>query len=71
MLSSVAVAVFASTGVAVAAPGHGHGAACPTAAVASGVDANHNGADDGVEDYFRCVLIHEHDDHKGYVPAKL
>jgi hypothetical protein len=71
VLAAVAVAVFASTGVAVAAPAHQHGAACPTAAVTTGVDANHNGADDGVENYFACQLLHEHDDHKGYVPPKL
>jgi hypothetical protein len=71
VLSGVAVAVLASTGVAVAAPGHEHGSACPTTAVASGVDANHNRADDGIEAYFACKLVHEHDHHKGYVPPKL
>lgn len=70
-LSAMAVAVLASTGVAVAAPSHEHGTTCPTTAVASGVDANHNRADDGIEAYFACKLLHEHDDHKGYVPPKL
>jgi hypothetical protein len=72
VLATVALAVLATTGVAVAAPGHEHGgAACPTSPVASGVDANHNGADDGVEAYFACQLLHEHDHHKGYVSPKL
>ncbi len=72
VLSGVAVAVFASTGVAVAAPSHDHGAPCPTTAVTSGVDANKNGADDGIEAYFACKLLHSHDDgHTGYVPQKL
>lgn len=71
VLAAVAVAVMASTGVAVAAPAHDHGQACPTKAVTTGVDANHNGADDGVESYFSCQLLHEHDNHKSYVPPKL
>jgi len=72
VLSGVTLAVLATTGVAVAAPSHGHGAPCPASAVASGVDANHNGADDGVEYYFACQLLHEHDGgHVGYRPPKL
>jgi hypothetical protein len=64
-----AVAALASTGVAAAAPQHAHGAGggpCPSAPVASGVDKDHDGADDGVQDYFGCLLRHEHDDHPGY-----
>lgn len=75
-VAGVAVLVVTSTGVAVAAPGHEHatGAPCPVSAAASatGVDANHDGADDGVADYFACQLVHEHDGgHVGYRPLKL
>ncbi|MEO7447806.1 MAG: hypothetical protein ABI336_05975 [Humibacillus sp.] len=67
VLTGVALAVLATTGVAVAAPSHLHeGGACPAKPVLTGTDNNHNGADDGDEAYFRCLLIHEHDDHKGY-----
>ncbi|MGB8651192.1 MAG: hypothetical protein WCD35_11080, partial [Mycobacteriales bacterium] len=66
------LAVLATTGVAVAAPDHAHGGApCPSRPVASGVDRDHDGADDGVQAYFACQLLHEHDHHKGYVPPKL
>ncbi len=72
VLSAVTLGVLATTGVAVAAPSHGHGAPCPASAVASGVDANRNGADDGIEYYFRCQLLHSHDDgHVGYEPQKI
>ena len=73
VLSGVAIAVFASTGVAVAAPAHEHAETCPTSAVTNGKDANANGADDGIEAYFACKLLHSHDGkHKGgYVQPKL
>ncbi|MGZ6827748.1 MAG: hypothetical protein ACXVGH_13240 [Mycobacteriales bacterium] len=72
IVAAVGLAVLATTGVAVASPEpHDHGAPCPTAAVRTGVDANHNGADDGVEAYFACQLLHEHDHHTGYVAPKL
>ena len=65
VVAGAALAVLATTGVAVAAPGHEHGEhTCPSTPVSSGVDANGNGADDGVEAYFRCQLVHEHD-HQG------
>jgi hypothetical protein len=71
-LSGVALAVLVTTGVAVAAPGHGHGGApCPSSPVYAGVDENGNGADDGVEDYFRCALREAHEGHTGYAPPKL
>ena len=64
--AAVSVAV-ATTGVVVASPGHvhaGHSACDPRAPLrASGVDANHDGVDDGVQAYFRCQLLHEHDGH--------
>lgn len=67
VLAAVALTVLATTGVAVAAPSHNHGgAACPSRPVLTGIDANHNGADDGNEAYFACLLVHEHDHHKGY-----
>ncbi len=77
VLSGVFLSVLATTGVALAAPAHDHGggssgtAPCPTSPVATGVDANHNKADDGVEAYFGCLLRHEHDHHTGYVAPKL
>jgi hypothetical protein len=59
VLAATAI-VGSSTGVAVAAPhGHEH-APCPSTPVPSGVDANGNGADDGVERYFTCVLHESH-----------
>ncbi|MCU1595032.1 MAG: hypothetical protein JWO12_2424 [Frankiales bacterium] len=67
VLSAVALTVLATTGVAVAAPSHEHsGRPCPLKAVLTGTDNNHNGADDGNEAYFGCLLRHEHDHHKGY-----
>lgn len=70
VLSAVFLSVFATTGIALAAPAHEHGsrgsAPCPSSPVATGVDANHNKADDGVEAYFGCVLRHEHDAHTGH-----
>lgn len=67
LVSGVALAIVASTGVAVAAPGHEHGGPpCPSQPVLTGTDNNHNGADDGNEAYFGCLLLHEHDTHKGY-----
>ena len=59
LVAAAALVVLASTGAAVASPAHEH--QCPQAAVRSGVDADHDGADDGVQDYFRCQLLHEHD----------
>jgi len=66
-----AAAVVASTGAAVADPAHSHhgGPACAASATPTGVDANHDGADDGVQAWFRCQLLHEHDHHKGYSPS--
>lgn len=67
VLSAVALTVLATTGVAVAAPSHLHqGGPCPLKPVLTGADTNHNGADDGNEAYFGCLLRHEHDNHKGY-----
>jgi hypothetical protein len=63
---AVAAAVtVASTGAALAAPAHEHHEVhvCPSVATPTGVDANHDGADDGVQAYFRCQLEHEHDHH--------
>lgn len=78
VLSGVFLSVFATTGIALAAPAHDHrsggSAPCPSSPVATGVDANHNGADDGVEAYFGCQLRHEHDahtGHTGYVAPKI
>ncbi|MDX6322048.1 MAG: hypothetical protein QOF52_1906 [Propionibacteriaceae bacterium] len=71
VVALAAAAVLASTGAAVAAPAHEHEhseQACPSSAVATGIDADHDGADDGVQAYFRCQLLHEHDGHKGYHP---
>jgi len=70
VVALAAAVVLASTGAAVAAPAHDHdpAAACPTRPVPTGVDADHDGADDGVSAYFRCQLLHEHDHHKGYHP---
>jgi hypothetical protein len=65
VLTGVALTVLATTGVAVAAPSHLHpGGACPAKPVLTGTDTNHNGADDG--EAFGCLLLHGHDDHKGY-----
>lgn len=64
-----AAAVLASTGAAVAAPAHEHGhshthvAPCAAQPTPTGVDADHDGADDGVQAWFRCQLLHEHDHH--------
>ena len=74
LVAAAATVVLGSTGVAVAAPGHAHGSAapCPARAVPTGVDANHNSADDGVEAFFACQLRHEHDGgHVGYRPQPL
>jgi hypothetical protein len=70
VLAGVALAVLATSGVAIAAPGHPHEVGhevgdCPPVATRTGVDANHNGADDGVEASFGCQLLHEHDHHAG------
>ena len=68
VLALVLGGVLATTGVAIAAPSHGHieHEECPVSAVESGVDANGNGADDGVEAYFSCLLTNSHDGpHKG------
>lgn len=67
-----AVAAVVSTGAAVADPAHqAHrsGPPCATSAKPTGVDADHDGADDGVQAWFRCLLLHEHDGHKGYHPS--
>lgn len=76
VLSGVALAVLATTGVAVAAPGHHHDhlpgdAPCASAPAPTGVDANGNGADDGVEAYFGCRLRHSHDHPAGHEPPQL
>ena len=68
-LVAAAAVVIASTGAAVADPAHSeHHArpACPSSATPSGVDANSDGADDGVQAYFRCQLLHEHDGHHAH-----
>ena len=72
LTAGVAALVVGSTGVAVAAPVHAHrsGGPCPAHAVPTGVDANHNKADDGIEAFFTCQLLHEHDHHAGYVAPK-
>jgi len=72
LVAASAAAVLASTGAAVAAPAHEHSAAhsCAASATPTGVDANHDGADDGVQDWYRCLLEHEHDHHhQGYQPT--
>lgn len=68
VVAGAALSVLATTGVAVAAPGHEHSASpehsdCPTSPVRSGVDDNHNGADDAIERYFACQL---HEAHQGH-----
>lgn len=65
VLAGTTVVVLGLTGAALAAPVHQHGAAhsCPARPVASGVDANHDGADDGVQAYFRCQLHAAHEGH--------
>lgn len=74
-LAGVALAVTAAAGVAVAQPphhGHAHPAATTSAdlpgtpMVETGVDANTNGVDDGVEAYFAGELLKGHDDHEGH-----
>jgi hypothetical protein len=56
-------AVLSTTGAALAAPAHEHpGGPCPARPVASGVDGDRDGADDGVQEYFRCAL---HEAHAG------
>ncbi len=70
VLSAMALTVVTTTGVAVAAPSHGHDdAPCPTQAIALGIDANGNGADDNIERYFACELHRVHSDHKPGDPA--
>ena len=75
LAAGAAALSVATAGVAVASPGHVHaghavvkGADCdPRAPMRkTGVDANHDGVDDGVQAYFRCQLVHEHDGHHGY-----
>ena len=64
--AALAAAVLSTTGAAVAAPAHEHpGGPCPARPVASGVDADADGADDGVQEYFRCAL---HEAHAGPHP---
>lgn len=54
-------AVLSTTGAAVASPAHEHpGGPCPARPVASGTDADGDGADDGVQDDFRCALHEAH-----------
>ena len=69
-LGGASLLVLATTGAAVAAPGHSHGVPedCPTSIVTWGVDANHNKVDDGVERYFACELKRAHEGHVGYQP---
>lgn len=76
VLAGMLLSVLATTGIAIATPAHDHGSGmpCPSSPVATGVDANHNKVDDGVEAYFGCLLRHEHDNHTGHtgcVAAKL
>ena len=67
-LSGASLLVLATTGAAVAAPGHSHVVPkdCPTHIVTWGVDKNHNNVDDGTEYYFVCELKRAHEGHKGY-----
>jgi len=59
--AALAAAVLSTTGAAVAAPAHEHpGGPCPVRPVASGVDRDGDGADDGVQEYFRCALHEAH-----------
>ena len=65
--AALAAAVLSTTGAAVAAPAHEHpGGPCPARPVASGVDADRDGADDGVQEYFRCHLHEAHDGPHGH-----
>jgi hypothetical protein len=63
-----AALVAGATGVAAAAPPHAHPSAdLPgTPMVETGVDANANGVDDGVEAYFAAQLLEAHRGHEGY-----
>ena len=62
LVGAAALGVLASTGAALASPAHDHGSEhCAASATPSGADANSDGADDGVQDWYRCLLEHEHD----------
>lgn len=67
-LGGASLLVLATTGAAVAAPGHSHEIPkdCPTSIVTWGVDANDNKVDDGVERFFACELKRAHEGHVGY-----